>query len=82
MPMQTFHAGHVHFMLFMSISFASGTQSKLVFQWNMGLRMTLISCHNLEIAFFSHIFFNVDVSLINALIRLETFIHIPETRLE
>ena len=30
--------GHVHFMLFMSISFASGTQRKLVFQWNMGLR--------------------------------------------
>ena len=30
--------GHVHFMLFMSISFASGTQSKLVFQWNMGLK--------------------------------------------
>ena len=28
--------GHVHFMLFMSISFASGTQRKLVFQWNMG----------------------------------------------
>ena len=31
--------GHVHFMLFMSISFASGTQRKLVFQWNMGLNM-------------------------------------------
>ena len=30
--------GHVHFMLFMSISFASGTQRKLVFQWNMGLQ--------------------------------------------
>ena len=30
--------GHVHFMLFMSISFASGTQGKLVFQWNMGFR--------------------------------------------
>ena len=29
--------GHVHFMLFMSISFAWGTQRKLVFQWNMGL---------------------------------------------
>ena len=28
--------GHVHFMLFMSISFASGTQRKLVFHWNMG----------------------------------------------
>ena len=31
--------GHVHFMLFMSISFASGTKRKLVFQWNMGLRI-------------------------------------------
>ena len=30
--------GHVHFMLFMSISFALGTQRKLVFQWNMGLK--------------------------------------------
>ena len=29
--------GHVHFMLFMSISFALGAQRKLVFQWNMGL---------------------------------------------
>ena len=35
---QDFRAGYVHFMLFMSISFASGTQRKLVFQWNMGLR--------------------------------------------
>ena len=32
--------GHVHFMLFMSFSFASGTQRKLVFQWNMGFRPT------------------------------------------
>ena len=31
--------GHVLFMLFMSISFAMGTQRKLVFQWNMGLRV-------------------------------------------
>ena len=30
--------GHVHFMMFMSISFASGTQCKFVFMWNMGLR--------------------------------------------
>ena len=29
--------GHVHFMLFMSISFASGTQRKPYFWWNMGL---------------------------------------------
>ena len=34
--------GHVHFMLFMSISFALGTQRKLVFQWNMGLTMKKI----------------------------------------
>ena len=31
--------GHVHFM-FMSISFASGTQRKLVFQWNMGFKFS------------------------------------------
>ena len=31
--------GHVHFMLFMSISFASGTQRKPVFWWNMGLKL-------------------------------------------
>ena len=37
-PMQSFRVGHVNFMLFMSISFASGTQGKLVFQWKMGLR--------------------------------------------
>ena len=34
--------GHVHFMLFMSISFALGTQRKLVFQWNMGFRVGLL----------------------------------------
>ena len=33
-PMQNFCVEHVHFMLLMSISFASGTQRKLVFQWN------------------------------------------------
>ena len=37
-PTQNFRIGHVHFMLFMSISFASGTQRTLIFQWNMGLR--------------------------------------------
>ena len=31
--------GHVHFMLFMSISFASGTQRKPVFLWNMGFKL-------------------------------------------
>ena len=35
-PTQHFRVGHVHFMLFMSISFVSGTQPKLIFQWNMG----------------------------------------------
>ena len=34
--------GHVHFMLFMSIYFASDTQRKLVFQWNMGFR--IVAC--------------------------------------
>ena len=38
----------------------------------INLRLTLILCHNLEIAFFSHIFFNVAVSLINALPRAVT----------
>ena len=35
--------GHVHFMLFVSISFALGTQHKPVFEWNMGFR---IPCNN------------------------------------
>ena len=34
-PTQNFCFGHVHFMLFMSISFAPGTQHKLVFQWTL-----------------------------------------------
>ena len=29
--------GHVHFMLFVSISFALGSQRECSFQWNMGL---------------------------------------------
>ena len=41
-PTQDFRVGHVHFMLFMSISFASGTQRKLVFQWNMGLKENIL----------------------------------------
>ena len=41
--MQIFCVGHIHFMLFMSISFASGTQRKHVFQWNMGFS-TLLHC--------------------------------------
>ena len=39
-PNQNFRVGDVHFMLFMSISFASGTQHKLVFQWNMGFSVS------------------------------------------
>ena len=30
--------GHVHFRLFVSISFAFGSQHKRSFQWNMGFR--------------------------------------------
>ena len=41
-PTQNFRVGHVHFMLFMSISFASGTQRKLVFQWNMGFKVITV----------------------------------------
>ena len=32
--------GHVHFRLFVSISFAFGSQRKRSFQWNMGLSLT------------------------------------------
>ena len=35
------HVGHVHFILFVSISFALGSQCKRGFQWNMGLRLPL-----------------------------------------
>ena len=31
--------GHVHFMLFVSISFVLGTQRKPIFEWNMGYRI-------------------------------------------
>ena len=33
--------GHVHFIFFMLISFASGIQRKLVFQWNIGIKVLL-----------------------------------------
>ena len=33
------YIGHVDFMLFVSISFALGSQCKLIFWWNMGLSM-------------------------------------------
>ena len=39
------HVGHVHFMLFVSISFALGSQRKRRFQWNIGLRLSQISPH-------------------------------------
>ena len=52
--MQNFPVGHVHFMLFMSISFASGTQRKLVFQWNMGLKVCVISIDGNRISDFQH----------------------------
>ena len=32
--------GHVHFMLFMSISFALGSQLERSFRWNMGFKVT------------------------------------------
>ena len=41
-PTQNIHVGHVHVMLFMSISFVSGTQRKLVFHWNMGFKFWVI----------------------------------------
>ena len=35
--------GHVHFIFFVLISFASDTLRKPVFQWNMGFRVTLFT---------------------------------------
>ena len=35
--------GHVHFRLFVSISFAFGRQRKCSFQWNMGFRQDYCS---------------------------------------
>ena len=37
--------GHVHFMFFVLISFAFGTQRKPSFQWNMGFRLCMF-CEN------------------------------------
>ena len=37
-PTPNFHIGNVHFIFFVSISFAFGSQCKLSFQWNMGFR--------------------------------------------
>ena len=36
---QNLRVGHVHFMLFVSISFALGSQRKCTFQWNMSFRI-------------------------------------------
>ena len=36
--MQNSGVGHVHFMLFVLITFALGSQREPSFQWNMGLR--------------------------------------------
>ena len=37
-PTQNLHVGHVHFMLFVLISFALVTQREPSLQWNMGFR--------------------------------------------
>ena len=39
---QNFRIGHVHFMLFVLISFALGTQRKPSLQWNMGLSLVWV----------------------------------------
>ena len=39
-PTQHFCVGHVHFMFFVYISFASGTERKPFFWWNMGFMIT------------------------------------------
>ena len=41
--------------------------------------MAVILCYKLKIAHFPHIFLNMDISLVNALICLEISIHIAET---
>ena len=40
-PTQNFRVGHVHFVLFVLISFALLTQRKPSLQWNMGFRFKL-----------------------------------------
>ena len=37
--------GHVHFIFFVLISFALGSQRKWSFQWNMGLTATTTNVH-------------------------------------
>ena len=41
--------GHVHFMFFMLISFALGSQSKPSFQWNMGFNVALLNIRNAHV---------------------------------
>ena len=36
--------GHVHFMFFVLISFAFGSQSEPSFQWNMGFTVNFSDC--------------------------------------
>ena len=44
-PTQNSGVGHVHFMFFVLISFALGSQHEPSFQWNMGLNLHLyLSC--------------------------------------
>ena len=40
------HVGHIHFMLFVSISFAFGSQRECSFQWNMGFRILIQTVKN------------------------------------
>ena len=53
--------GHVHFIFFVSISFASGTRRKPIFQWNMGLKlvMLMLKWNRQLIIFFFFLFFNL-----------------------
>ena len=43
---QNFRVGHVHFMFFVLISFAFGSQHKPSFQWNMGFNCICYSCRS------------------------------------
>ena len=42
-PTQNSRVGNVHFMLFVSISFASGCQCKCSFRWNMGFSLSTLA---------------------------------------
>ena len=47
-PNAKFSVGHFHFMFFVLISFAFGSQCKPSFQWNMGFRDLVISQQNIH----------------------------------